>query len=46
MNTGNVMAGGVKVYNWLTITTMIAGAIIGTLVFSVFFVAILIPLGL
>ncbi|MGR8998803.1 MAG: hypothetical protein ACU88J_07120 [Gammaproteobacteria bacterium] len=32
--------------DWLTITAMIAGAVIGTLVFSVFFIMILIPLGL
>ncbi|MFA5924610.1 MAG: hypothetical protein WC856_25545 [Methylococcaceae bacterium] len=41
MNTSSM-----KMSDWLTITAMIAGAIIGTLVFSVFFVAILIPLGL
>jgi len=46
MNTGNVMTGSMKISNWLTITAMIAGAIIGTFVFSVFFVMILIPLGL
>jgi hypothetical protein len=44
MNTGKVMTGNMKISNWLTITTMIAGAIVGTLVFSVFFVAMLIPL--
>ena len=43
---GNVMTGSMKIPNWLTITAMIAGAIVGTLVFSVVFVAILIPLGL
>ena len=39
-------SGNVKMSNWLTITAMIAGAVIGTLVFSVFFIMILIPLGL
>ena len=39
-------SGNVKMSNWLTITAMIASAIIGTLVFSVFFVVILIPIGL
>ena len=39
-------SGNVKMSNWLTITAMIASAIIGTLVFSVIFVMILIPLGL
>jgi hypothetical protein len=43
---GNVMTGSMKISNWLAITAMIAGAIVGTLVFSVVFVAILIPLGL
>jgi len=46
MNTGNVMTGSIKMSNWLTITAMIAGAIVGTLVISVFFIAILIPLSL
>ena len=46
MNTGNVMTGSMKISNWLTITSMIAGAIVGTLVISVFFIAILIPLSL
>ena len=46
MNTGKAMSGKMKISNWLTITGMIAGAIVGTLVLSVFFVAILIPLGL
>ncbi len=46
MNTGKVMSGKMKISNWLTITGMIASAIVGTLVFSVFFVAILIPPGL
>ena len=39
-------SGGMKISNWLTITAMIASAIVGILVFSVFFFAILIPLGL
>ena len=46
MNTDKVMTGGMTIFDWLMITAMIAGAIIGTLVFSVFFVAILIPIGL
>ena len=39
-------SGNVKMSNWLTVTAMITSAIIGTVVFSVFFVMILIPLGL
>ncbi|MGR8998896.1 MAG: hypothetical protein ACU88J_07605 [Gammaproteobacteria bacterium] len=39
-------SGIVKMSNWLTITAMIASAIIGTVVFFVFFIMILIPLGL
>ena len=46
MNTDKVMTGSMTISDWLTITAMIAGAIIGTLVFSVFFVVILIPIGL
>jgi len=46
MNTDNEMTGSMKVLNWLSITALIAGTIVGTLVFSVFFIAILIPLGL
>ena len=46
MNTDKVMTGSMKISNWLTIAAMIAGAIVGILVFSVFFIAILIPLGL
>jgi hypothetical protein len=46
MNTDKVMTGSMKISNWLTISAMIAGAIVGILVFSVFFIAILIPLGL
>ena len=46
MSTDNVMTGSMKMSNWLTITAIIAGAIVGTLVFSVLFVMILIPLGL
>ena len=46
IKSDKVMTGSMKISNWLSITTMIAGAIVGTLVFSVFFVAILIPLGL
>ena len=41
MNTSSM-----KLSDYLTITAMIASAIIGTLVFSLFFVMILIPLGL
>jgi hypothetical protein len=39
MNTSSM-----KMSDYMTITAMIAGAIVGTLVFSVFFVMILIPL--
>jgi len=46
MNTDKVMTGSMTISDWLTITAMIAGAIVGTLVFSVFFVVILIPIGL
>lgn len=46
MKIGKEMTDSMKIYNWLTITAMIAGAIVGIFVFSVFFVAILIPLGL
>jgi hypothetical protein len=46
MKTGKEMTDSMKIYNWLTINAMIAGAIVGIFVFSVFFVAILIPLGL
>jgi hypothetical protein len=46
MNTDKVMTGSITISDWLTITAMIAGAIVGTLVFSVFFVVILIPIGL
>ena len=45
-NHGLESSGNVKMSYWLTITAMIASAIIGTLVFSVIFVMILIPLGL
>ena len=46
MNTDKVMTSSMTISDWLTITAMIAGAIVGTLVFSVFFVVILIPIGL
>jgi hypothetical protein len=39
-------SGGMKMSNWLMSVAMFASAIIGTLVFSLFFVAILIPLAL
>jgi hypothetical protein len=39
-------SGSMKMSNWLISVAMFASAIIGTLVFSLFFVAILIPLAL
>lgn len=39
-------SGNQKMPNWLTIIAMIASAIIGTVVFSLLFVIILIPLAL
>lgn len=35
-----------KQTNWLTIPSMIAGAVVGVMMFSVFFAIILIPLGI
>lgn len=42
----HVVAGNNKFSNWLTIPAAIAGAVVGTLAFSVFFAVILIPLGI
>lgn len=39
-------SGNLKMPNWLTVIAMIVSAIIGTVVFSVLFVMILIPLAL
>jgi hypothetical protein len=39
-------SGNLKMPHWLTIIAMIASAIIGTVVFSVLFIMILIPLAL
>ena len=41
-----VLTDNSTISKWLTVPVMIAGVVIGTLVFSVFFIAILIPLGI
>lgn len=42
----HAVTGNSKFSNWLTVPAAVAGVVVGTLVFSVFFAVILIPLGI